>query len=146
MLEVKTGKLQFVLIILLGLFFVPMGLWFLIKGISNGFSVVPLVPGVMMLLIYGAVFWLVLRGYLKSVKRFTNEGLTRNDGREFQWANLSRVVDQIRLVRGSRTIWRTEIRFKDGDAAWLIPMKVGNYAEVRAFTDKLPCEHAEEKA
>ncbi len=146
MLEVKTGKLQFVLIILLGLFFVPAGFGFLYRGISKGFSVVPLAAGVMMLLLYGAVFWLVLRGYRKSVRQFTREGLTRNDGRAFQWANLSRVVDKIRLVHGRPTIWRTEIRFNDGDTAWLIPTKVGNYGEVRAYVDNLPCEHTEERA
>jgi hypothetical protein len=146
MLEVKTGKLQFVLIVLLGLFFVPAGFGFLISGVLKGFSIVPIVLGVLMLLLYGVVFWLVLRGYRKSVRQFTNEGLTRNDGRQFQWANLSRVVDKIRLVRGRQSIWRTEIQFKDGDAAWLIPMKVGNYGEVRALVDNLPCEHAEERA
>lgn len=146
MLEVKTGKLQFVLIILLGLFFVPAGFGFLISGVLKGFSVVPVMAGGLMLLLYGVVFWLVLRGYRKSVRQFTNEGLTLNDGRTFAWANLSRVVDKIRMVRGRPTVWRTEIRFNDGNAAWLIPMKVGNYAEVRAYVDNLPCEHAEERA
>lgn len=146
MLEVKTGKLQFVLIVLLGLFFVPMGLGLFVSGVSKNFSVVPLSIGAMCLAVYAPVVWLVVRAYRKSVRQFSNEGLTRNDGRQFVWANLSRVVDKIRMVRGRPTIWRTEIRFKDGDAAWLIPMKVSNYAEVRAYVDKLPCEHAEERA
>ena len=146
-LEVRASKTTFVLIILLGLFFVPMGLLNLLGGLLKGFKVVPLGIGLMCLVLFAVVVWLVLRGHRKSVRYLSEEGLVRNDGRSFSWSELSRVVDKTRIrPSGRKTIWRTEIRFKDGEAAWLIPMKVTNYAEVVRRVDSLPCEHAEERA
>jgi hypothetical protein len=144
-LEVKTGKLHFILIALLGLFLVPLSLFNLINGIAKGFKIVPFGIGLAMLLIFGSVVWLVARGYRKSVKHFTGEGLTLNDGSEMAWADLSRVVNQIRLKPGTniKHLWRTEIHFKDGKSAWLIPGKVGNFPEVRDYVNALPCEHTE---
>ena len=144
-LVVKTGKLHFILIALLGLFLVPLSLFNLINGSLNGLKIVPFGIGVMMLLVFGLVVWLVVRGHRKSVKHFTNEGLTRNDGRVLAWTNLSRVVNQIRLKPGTgiKGLWRTEIHFKDGTTAWLIPRKVANFQEVNAFVSNLPCEHSE---
>lgn len=144
-LEVKTSKLHFILGALLGLFFVPIGLLILIDGLSKGRVLVPLVVGLMSFASYGAVVWLIRRGHVNSVKYFSDEGLVRNDGRSFAWADLSRVVNQIRYnpTLGSRGLWRTEIQFKSGEAAWLIPRKVSNYSEVSEFVRKLPCEHTE---
>ena len=145
-LEVKTSRLQFVLAALLGLFFVPLGLLSLANGLSKGFEVVPVGIGLMMLAVFAAVMWLVRRGHARSVRYFSDEGLVRNDGRSFAWADLSRVVDQIRitsLAHGTKAIWRTEIQFRNGESAWLIPTKVGNYPEVSEFVRRLPCEHTE---
>ena len=145
-LEVKTSKLQLVLAVLLGLFFVPLGLLSLANGLSKGFKVVPVGIGLMMLAAFAAVMWLVRRGHARSVRYFSDEGLVRNDGRSFAWADLSRVVDQIRitsLAHGTKAVWRTEIQFRNGESAWLIPTKVGNYPEVRELVRRLPCEHAE---
>lgn len=144
-LEVKTGKLHFILIALLGLFLVPLSLFNLINGSLNGFKAVPFGIGLMMLLVFGLVVWLIAGGYRKSVKRFTGEGLTRNDGRELAWTDLSRVVNQIRVKPGSniKGLWRTEIHFKDGNSAWLIPGKIANFQEVSAYVANLPCEHTE---
>lgn len=147
LLEVKTSKLQFILVILLGLFFVPVGLLLVISAILNGFKVVFLVIGLMALIIYAVVFWMVLRAYLKSVKYFSSEALVCNNGKSYAWADLSRVVDQIRLhrVTNAKIIWRTEIQFKNGESAWLIPMKITNFPEVYEFVRRLPCEHTEVK-
>lgn len=145
-LEVKTGKLQFVLAVLLGLFFVPMGFGLLYSSVSKGFATVPLMIGLMSLAVFSAVMWLILRGYRKSVKRFTAEGLTRNDGRSFAWTDLSAVVDKIRTTPRGRFVWRIEVRFNKGGAAWLIPSKVNNFAEARAYVNNLPCPHTEERA
>lgn len=145
-LEVKTSKLQFVLTILSGLFFVPMGFGILYSSISRGFAGVPLFIGLMCLSAYGLVLWLVFRGYRKSVKIFTPQGLTRNDGRQLAWADLSAVVDRIAMRHGGRFIRRIEIRFNGGGAAWLIPIKVNNFAEARAYVNNLPCPHTEENA
>ena len=146
-LEVKASKTQFALVILLGLFFIPMGLVCVLSGLLNGFNIVPLGIGLMCLLMFGVIVWLILRAHRKSIKYLSEEGLVRNDGRSFSWSELSRVVDKVRVrPTGGKTIWRTEIRFKNGESAWVIPMKVSNYAEVGPLVDSLPCEHTEERA
>src|SRR6185503_5009323 len=96
-LEVKLSKLPLILAILLGLFFVPFGLINLVNGILKGFEIVPVGIGLMLLITFGLVVWLVRRGQVRSVKYFSDEGLERNDGRKFLWADLNRVVDQIRV-------------------------------------------------
>ena len=79
---------------------------------------------------------------------FSDEGLVRNDGRAFAWAELGRVVNRIRLnrVTGVKYAWRTEIQFKNGDSAWLLPTKIGNFREVYELVGNLPCEHTEVRA
>lgn len=146
-LEVKASKTTLVLLILLGLFFIPMGLVCIISGLLGGFNVVPLGIGAMCLLFFGVLVWVILRAHRKSVKYLSEEGLVRNDGRSFSWSELSRVVDKVRVrPTGGKSIWRTEIRFRDGESAWVIPMKVSNYAEVGPAINSLPCEHTEERA
>ena len=145
-LEVKASKTTFVLLILLGLFFIPIGLVSLLNGLLKGFNLVPFGIGLMCLILFGVVVWLTLRGHRKSVKYFSDEGLARNDGRSFAWADLSRVVDQFRITsvaHTTKTIWRTEIQFRNGESAWLIPTKISNYREVSEFVRNLPCEHTE---
>jgi hypothetical protein len=145
-LEVKTSKSQLILAALLGLLFVPLGLLSLAGGLLNGFKVVPFALGLIMLAMFAAVMWLARRGHAQSVRHFSDEGLVRNDGRSFAWADLSRVVDQIRitsLAHNTKAVWRTEIQFRNGESAWLIPTKVSNYTEVSEFVRRLPCEHAE---
>lgn len=146
-LIVKTSKLPFILAGLLGIFFVPAGLWNLVRGILSGFKPVPVILGILLLVSFAGVLWLVLRGYSNSVKYFTDEGLKRNDGKQFAWADLSRVVNQIRFnpTLNRKMLWRTEIQFKEGTSAWLIPSKVANFQEVSEFVANLPCEHAEVK-
>jgi hypothetical protein len=145
-LEVKTSKLQLVLAVLLGLLFVPLALLSLAGGLMRGFKVVPVALGLLMLAAFAAVMWLVRRGHSKSVRYFSDEGLVRNDGRSFAWADLRRVVNQIRITsqaHGTKSVWRTEIQFGDGESAWLIPTKIRNYDEVSEFVRGLPCEHSE---
>ncbi|HEX8733792.1 MAG TPA: hypothetical protein VF721_00580 [Pyrinomonadaceae bacterium] len=146
-LEVKTGKFHFILIALLGLFLVPLSLFNLINGLSRGFKLAPFGIGLVMLAIFALVVWLMVRAYRKTVKYFTNEGLTLNSGRQMAWTDLSRVVNQIRVKPGTniKMLWRTEIQFKNGETAWLIPGKVANFQEVSAFVSTLPCEQTEVK-
>ncbi|HMF56538.1 MAG TPA: hypothetical protein VK619_09355 [Pyrinomonadaceae bacterium] len=147
-LKVETSKLHFVLLGLLGLFFVPASLLLVKDAVSKGFKIAPLAIGFVLLVLYGVIVWLVRRGYVMTVKYFSDEGLVRNDGRSFAWAELSRVVDQIRFNRVSniKGIWRTEIQFKNGESAWLIPVKINNFREVNEFVRNLPCEHTEVRA
>jgi hypothetical protein len=143
-MEVKASKLPFALVILLGLFFVPMGLVSLLTGLLKGFAIVPLGIGVMSLIMFGLIVWVIRRGHKRSVKYFSEEGLVRNDGRSFSWTDLSRVVVQVRIrPTGGKSLWRTEIHFKNGESAWVIPTKVSNYGEVAELISSLPCEHKE---
>jgi hypothetical protein len=82
------------------------------------------------------------------VKGFTADGLNRNDGKEFAWTGLNRVVDKMAIKPGSekKRLWRTEIQFNDGSTAWLIPSKVSNFDEVYAYVSALKCEHVQEDA
>jgi hypothetical protein len=141
-LEVRASKLPLVLLILLGLFFIPMGL-----ALLDGFRIAQSAIGLTCLALFGLVVWVVRRGHKKSVRRFSDEGLVRNDGQSFAWADLSRVVNRFRVGRyGGKHLWRTEIHFSSGESAWLIPGKVSNYGEVAALVRRLPCEHTEAAA
>ncbi len=150
LLEVKIRNLQFILIVILGLFMVPLGSLLLISELSKGSKLAPamLMIGLMPLIMYGAVAWLFRRGHVRSVKYFLDEGLVRNDGKSFAWTDLSRVVDRIRLnrVTNFKGIWRTEIQFKNGESAWLLPTKISNFPEVYELVRSLPCEHTEVRA
>lgn len=144
-LNVETRKLQPMMSIVLAVIMVPLGVLSIVMGLSGGVEPVPLGIGVMVLGTYGAVTALARRGRSRSVKYFSVQGLERNDGRWLSWAELERVVHQIRYVSGRKRLWRTEIRFTGGEAAWLIPIRVGNLHEVSDFVRRLPCEQAEER-
>jgi hypothetical protein len=146
-LEVKTRNLQLIMIILLGLFMIPLGLLLLINELAKGSKLAPalVIIGGLPLIMYGVVAWLFRRAYVKSVKYFSAEGLVLNDGSSFAWTDLSRVVDRIRLnrVTNFKGVWRIEIQFKNGESAWLLPTKISNFPEVYAFVRSLACEHTE---
>lgn len=97
-LEVRADKLTLVLVILLGLFFVPIGLALLISsGIAHA------AIGLVCLTLFGVVVWLVRRGHKTSVRRFSDDGLVRNDGQSFAWPELCRVVDRVRVQMAGNT-------------------------------------------
>lgn len=146
-LDVQTSKLQNVTMVLLGVLLVPLSLGAMLAGISGG-NVVGVGIGAMLLAVYGFVMWLNRRARAKSVRYFTPDGLERNDGRWLAWADLERVVDQVRVNPARPTekgLWRTEIWFRNGESAWLLPLKIGNLGEVRALVRSLPCEHTEKQ-
>lgn len=147
-LDVKASKFQLILTIALGIFFVPAGLGMVATNIMGGIKPVPVIIGLLLLVSFAAVAMLYLRGRGFSVASFNDQGLTRNDGRTFEWANLGRVVDKMTVQPGSavKKLWRTEIQFNDGSAAWLIPGKVANHKEVNAFVSNLSCERVSEDA
>jgi hypothetical protein len=146
-LEVKTGKLQFTMFVLLGFFMVPLGLLILIGELQKGSRLVPalVLVGLLPLAAFGTVAWLFRRAYIKSVRYFSDEGVVLNSGKSLAWTDLSRVVDRIRLnrVTNFKAVWRTELHFKNGESAWVLPTKVSNYREVSEFVRSLPCEHTE---
>jgi hypothetical protein len=145
-LDVRTNRLVPVLI--LAPIFIPLAAASLITGLSSGVSAMPIVMGVLMLATFGGVMWIVRRGHTKSVRYFSGEGLERNDGEWLAWADLERVVDQVRVnaaMPGDKKLWRTEIWFRGGRSAWLLPTRIRNRGEIAAFVRGLPCEHAEVK-
>lgn len=139
-LKVKTSKVPLVATTILALFFVPMGLGMLYSGISGGKAFF-IIMGFVLLIFFGAVLFMVLRGHKNTVRYFSDRGVMRNDGVELPWSMLKGVHDQLVTKRGQVFIWRRELQFSDGSAAWLIPSKVSNFVEVRNYTDTLECEH-----
>ncbi len=150
MLKVKTSKAPIIAIAVLGILLVPLELFFLVAGIIT-FNGVGIAIGLMGLVVFSLALGLFLWGYFKSVKHFTNDGLTRNDGRQFYWKELNRVAYQKSRMpiktrsRSGSSLWRIEIQFRDGSSAWVIPAKILNFGEVSNFVDGLPCEHIREK-
>lgn len=131
----------------LGVILVPLSLGILFMGVRSGIKTVPVALGIILLITFAAVVLLYLKGRGKSVTSFTESGLSRNDGKVFLWSNLRRVVDKMANRSATRKgLWRTEIQFSDGSSAWIIPSKIANYDEVRAFVRGLNCEHAQEDA
>ena len=142
-LDVKTSKAQLVCLIVLALFIVPLAGGTMYSALRRGFSPAPFLIGLVMLVLYGVILRLVLRGHRRSVRFFSEEGLTRYDGERFPWSDLSHVVDQMHRRRNAAGdfLWRTEIHFKQGGCAWLLPLKIGNFREVSDYVAQLPCEH-----
>lgn len=146
-LQVKTDKLQIVLLGILGIIFIPLGFGLMFNSIKRGFAPVLLGLGIMSLVCFISVLWIVVRAYLKSAKSFDNQGAARNDGRRFEWTDLERVVYQYRPSRyqpSGKALWRTEVQFQSG-TIWLIPIKVTNFAEINQFVMSLPCDHLEKR-
>lgn len=56
-------------------------------------------------------------------------------------------VDRVRLNRMTcvKFVWRTELQFRNGESAWLLPTKISNFTDVYKLVGSLPCEHAEVK-
>ena len=115
---------------------------------SGGLKPVPLAIGALLFVTFVVVLWLYFRGHRRTVARFTPLGLRRNDGREFAWSGLNRIVDKMAIKPGSqrKRLWRTEIQFTDGSSAWLIPSKISNFDEVYSHLKGLQCEHVQEDA
>lgn len=144
-LDVQTSRMQPVLMMVLGAIFIPLALLSMFVGIKDG-SMMPMGMGVVMLATFGGILCIVRRAHGRSVRYFSDEGLERNDGRRLDWADLERVVHQVRANPANpaeKRLWRTEIWFRNGQSAWLLPLRVGNRREVSEFVGGLPCEHTE---
>ena len=140
-LPVKANKTVFVCLLVLVLFFGLLSLGNLLQ-LRHGFRLAPLIWAIMPIALLTPVLYLVWRGHSRSVKIFTEDGLTRNDGYRFSWSDLDCVIMQLHRVRNrGDVLWRIEIHFKGGQCAWLIPNKISNRAEVLACVAALPCEH-----
>ncbi|MEP6902498.1 MAG: hypothetical protein ABJA66_12155 [Actinomycetota bacterium] len=56
-----------------------------------------LVLGIALPALFGGIVLINLRAHFKSVKYFSNDGIMRNDGRNFAWSELHRVITQTRI-------------------------------------------------
>jgi hypothetical protein len=139
-LEVKRSKFPMVAAVVMVAIMGPLALFSLYSGIVRQ-NLVGLLIGTALLVTLAAVLYLVSRGKSNSVTLFGDRGLTRGDLTELPWSNLDKVVDVMHTQQGQRRLWRTEIHFRDGRSAWVIPSKVSNYQEVRDYVDGLACEH-----
>ena len=140
-LTVKTDNTAFVCLLILALLFGLLSLANLLQ-LRHGFRLAPLIWALLPVALFTPVLWLVRRGHSRSVKIFTEDGLTRNDGYRLSWSELECVVDQLHRFRNNQEVlWRIEIHFKNGSCAWLIPNKISNRAEVLDYVAALPCEH-----
>jgi hypothetical protein len=145
-LIVKASKFPLIVTALLGIFFVLGGFGMIVNGLLGRFQIVPIALGALLILMFGLVFMLFNRGKGRSVREFTDSGLTRNDGTTLAWSDLARVVDKMTVLSNGRPgLWRTEVQFGSG-SAWLIPSKVANWSEVRSYVDQLSCPHDQENA
>ena len=140
-LPVKANQTVFVCLLFLLLFFGLLSLGNLLQ-LRHGFRLAPLIWAITPIALLSPVLYLVWRGHSRSVKIFTEDGVTRNDGYRFSWSELDCVIMQLHRVRNrGDVLWRIEIHFKNGGNAWLIPNKIANYADVAAYVTALPCEH-----
>ena len=140
-LVVRHNKTVLVCLIILAVLFTPLFFGPIVQ-LRHGFRFDRIIWAALPILIFSLVFWFARRGHSRSVKIFTEDGLTRNDGYRFSWAEIESVVEQIhRFNRPVDVLWRVEIHFKNGGCAWVIPNKISNRAEVLAYVAALPCEH-----
>jgi len=141
-LVIRPNRTVLICLTILAVIFVPLFLGPILQ-LKHGFRFDHVLWAALPVAMFAAVVWLVRRGHSRSVKIFTEEGLTRNDGCRFSWSELDCIIEQLhRHPRFARdALWRIEIHFKNGGCAWLIPNKIANYDAVSAYVASLPCEH-----
>lgn len=143
--NVEASKVQLVLTVILGGAMSLLALGLAVDALVRARAVlVPLAIASVLIVLSGALTWVVLRAHQRSVRSLSDEGLVRNDGARFAWTNLERVVHRIKQDELGKQLWRTEILFEGDESAWIIPSKVKNYAEISDIVRALPCEHVEE--
>lgn len=145
-LDVRVSRVPTLALGCLAVLFGSLGLGVIAVNFKDGQAAVPIALGLALFVMLGVVVALVRRARRRSVLYFTDTGLTRRDGTSLPWSDLSHAVHQVRTApSGNRPpqLWRTEIHFKSGESAWLVPNHVANLGEVMAFVRKLPCEQRE---
>lgn len=98
-------------------------------------------------LILSLIVYLRARAKRRSVKSFTATGVLTGSGQEFLWSEFRGKVMRTGTTRyGVNYSWRIELIFTENRRAWIIPMRVKNFAEVDAFLDTLPTAPVKEQA
>jgi hypothetical protein len=88
-------------------------------------------------------FFLLLRAQRQAVQVIDMDGVTRGDGRRLNWTEFCGVLTQTARNRFGKTyVWREELIFANGEAAWLIPQLINNREEVFNYIAQLRAKHA----
>ena len=146
-LEVRVSRVSAVALGCAAVLFGGLGVGIIAVNTGGDRSLMPLALGLAMFALLGVVAALVRRARRRSVRSFTDAGLLRRDGVSLPWSDLSHVVHQVRTVSSrpdAKQLWRTEIHFRSGESAWLVPNQIANLGEVLAFVRQLPCEQKED--
>ncbi len=135
--EVQFKRLYDALAIFLFIFLG--GLTLLILRV-NGFTIVSAILLFLNTAILLAVCYLLINAKRKSARLFDVSGITRNDNRHFSWNEFQGVVTRIDINLRSRRkyVWRIELAFGCGEAAWIIPNRIKNADEVFTYIAPLP--------
>lgn len=96
--------------------------------------------GVPIILFTSTFLFLTFRARRNIVRSIDDAGVTRGDGRLFPWQDFCGVISQTAFNQRTqrRYLWRAELAFENGDAAWILPNRVKNYDEITAFLNALP--------
>lgn len=144
--EVKFKRFYDVLFALVAVFFFGMSLLFFYQTFDSQFksssgAIIKgvLFPAAMLLILLGIVF-LQLRAKRRAVRLFDASGITRGDGQRFSWDQFRGVVTRLdfNFQTQRRYVWRVELAFAGGEAAWIIPNRIKNQEEVFAYLAALP--------
>ena len=134
---VRLRIIQLIAVAFLALFFGGLSLIVLTSGHTTARSfIAPAVAWAVVL----PIGFLLYESRQKAAREFNAGGVTRGDGRHFDWNDFRgvNVVTQRSAPSSTPTIWRVELCFDGGETASLIPKQVKNYNEVLAYVDTLP--------
>ena len=113
---------------------------------ANGLEPVSLLVVTLNVLFLLGFLFIQLRGKRQSATLFEASGVTCGDGRRMGW-NEFRGVDYLLVKRSPTrtTLWRVELVFA-GRKVWILPNRVQNWEEIKAFVAALPGVHQERPA
>ncbi len=144
--EVKYKRLYDVLFAFLTIFFGGMALLIFLQTIRSPYanSTTIIVQGILfpaaLFLILLVIAFLMIRARRQAVREFDESGITRGDGRRFAWNEFRGVVTLVDFNVRTRQkyVWRIELAFDGGEAAWIIPQRVKNADEVFDLLAQMP--------
>jgi len=144
--EVRYNKLYDILFGLIFVFFGGMLLLIVYQNFTGKFItpgnalIRSLLLGIPVVLFLAIFCFVMFRAKRRAVLLFDTSGVTRGDGRHFAWSDFCGVVTQTAFNHRTRRkyVWRIELAFENGEAAWIIPNRIKNAAEVFEYLAALP--------
>ncbi len=135
-IEVRQKRIYDVLFAFVVIFF---GGMILLVLLTNGIRNVSVILTVLILAFLSVFCFLLLRAKRQRVRFFDASGITRGDGRHFAWNEFCGVVTRIDInYAREKYVWRIELAFANGEAAWIIPNRIKNAEEVFNYVAALP--------